>query len=276
LSTLSTVFDILSDLRARVIFYSCISKPRNILEIAEIWGYKSSTYFYQKRSREIIEKMQERKLIQVIEGNRFKSNYDLVLDKKEVKKFFEQTNDEISKEIIIEKYDFEILPAQLEDPLFKEFCLEKKPKLKDIISAITISDEEVKDFLLLWKNPLFKELFLSTDIIKRLIEDRQRLPENPREFLFSLTASLCEEVYLFKEGGGISGFPQPYLWLDVSEVLHLLVSDLKPLVNKPLFDKLRKSFQRVYTIMRKKFVIYGGRSEVSAYHIAKFTEIMSV
>jgi len=270
-----TGFDLLSDLRARVIFYSCISKPRNVLEIAEIWGYKSSTYFYQKRSREIIEKMLNKKLISV-EGNRFKSNYELVLDEEAIKKFFKRTNEEISKEIIIEKYDFEILPAQLEDPLFKEFCLDKKPELRNIISAIAISDREVKDFLLLWKNPLFKEVFLSSDIIKLLIEDRHRLPENPREFLFSLTVNLCEEIYLFKEGGGISAFPQPYLWLDVSEILHLLVSKLEPWLDKPMFDKLRQSFQKVYTIMREKFVIYGGRSEVSAYHIAKFTKIMNV
>jgi len=220
--------------------------------------------------------MQDRKLISVMEGGRFQSNYDLVLDKKGVRKFFERTNDEISTEIIIERYDFEILSSQLEDPLFKEFCLEKKPELREIIGAIAISDEEVEDFILFWKNPLFKEVFLSTDLTRRLIEDRERLPKNPRELLFSLTTNLCENVYLFKEGGGISEFPQPYLWLDVSEVIHLLVSRLDPWLNKLAFNNLKQRFQRVYTIMKEKFMIYGGRSEVSAYHIARFTEMMKI
>lgn len=268
----------LRDTRARVIYYSCIAEPKNILEIAKIWGYKTSTYFYQKRSKEIIAEMEANKIVSVIKGARFQSNYDLVLEEKGIRRFFEKTNNEISSEIIIEKYDYEILDSQLEDPLFREFCLEKKPELKQIIKEIKITDAEIGSFLSLWKDLQFRKIFLSTDCLSKVVGDRRRLPEDPRELLFSMTASICESIHLFKDGG-MPGFPQPYLWIDANEIFPLIVSKLESIRTGWLSAQLEtqsRSFQNVYAIMRNKFMVYEGRSEVSSYHVAKFVDIMGI
>lgn len=278
----SNKFDILADLRARVIYYSCLAEPKNILEISKLWNYRTATYFYQKRSKEIIKEMEEKKLISTIKGARFESNYDLLLKQNEVMKFFERTNLMISNQIIIEKYDWEVTETQLEDPLFREFCLEKKPKLKEILDKAKMTKKDTDSFLSLWKTHLFKKVFFSTDCIKRLIKNRQQLPQNPREFLFSLTTELCENVYSFKKESVdeyvIFEFPNPYLWLNVDEILPLVTNKLE----SPPFDSsqelkiLNLRFQDVYRNMVKKFELFEERSEISTYHIARFAKIVGV
>lgn len=278
----SNEFDTLEDLRARVIYYSCIAEPKNILEISKLWNYKTSTYFYQKPSKRIIQEMEARKLISTIKGARFESNYDLLLKKNEMVKFFEKTNYTISNQIIIEKYDWEITENQLEDPLFREFCLEKKPELKEILKIVKMTQEDSDSFLSLWKTHLFRKIFLSTDCIKRLIEDRQRLPQNPREFLFSMTTELCESIYTFKRERAheftVFEFPNPYLWLDIDEIFPLVMSKLEkasPNLSEEL-KTLNQRFRALYKNIVKKFKLFEDKSEVSTYHIARFVEMIGV
>jgi len=279
MSNYERLLDSLEDLRARVIYYSCIAEPKNILEIAKIWDYKTATYFYQKTSKKIIEEMIAKKIVFPIKGARFESNYELLVNRDVAQNFFENTNKEISNEIIVEKYDFEVSESQLEDSLFKEFCLEKKPELKPIIKAMEINEKEIDIFLSLWKDLLFRKVFLSTDCIKRLIEDRQRLPQDPTELLFSMTVGICESVYFFKEGGH-PDFPDPYLWLDIDEIFPLIIERLQSVALTPQTSKeikpLAQNFRNVYEIMKKKFMIYQGRSEITSFHIAKFVEAMNL
>ena len=268
---------VLEDIRARVIYYSCIAEPKNILEISELWDYKTPTYFYQAKSKEVIKKMASKKLISTLKGARFQSNYDLLLEKKSMNKFFEEANNEISNAVIIEKYDYEVTEGQLEDPLFKEFCIEKKPELKEVLDGIKIDSAEAESFLSLWNAPLFRKIFLSSDCVKKLIGDRRGLPQNPRELLFSVTISLCESTYFFKEGG-TPDFPDPYLWFNIDEIFPLILTKLE-LTKSNLpeeFRILNQCFKDVYKIMKDKFVIYEGRSEIGSYHISKFVEIIEV
>ena len=278
----SNEFDVFEDLRARVIYYSCLAEPKNILEISKLWNYKTSTYFYQKRSKEIIREMEAKKLISTIKGARFESNYDLLLDQNNLLKFFEKTNYLISNQIIIEKYDWEVTESQLEDPLFREFCLEKKPKLKGILAKIKLTYEDIESFFSLWKTAFFRNTFLSNDCIKKLVEDRQRLPRNPREFLFSMTIEFCEKIYSFKKEKNrefaIFESPNPYLWLDIDEMLPLVVNKLEsvsPNLSKE-FGTFNQSFQNVYKNMVKKFELLEDTSEVSTYHIARLVKMIGV
>jgi len=272
-------FDVLEDLRARVIYYSCIAEPKNILEIAKIWDYKTATYFYQKKSKKIIEEMKAKKIVSPIKGARFQSNYELLVDRDEAQNFFENTNKEISNEIIVEKYDYEISEDQLEDSLFREFCLEKKPELKPIIEAMEINEKEIDIFLSLWKDLLFRKVFLSTDCIKKLLENRERLPQSPRELLFSMTVGICESVYFFKEKE-YPGFPDPYLWLDIDEIFPLIIESLQSVEYATQTSKemktLAQNFRNVYEIMKNKFMIYQERSEIASFQIAKFVDIMKL
>lgn len=265
------------DTRARVIYYSCIAEPKNILEISELWDYKTPTYFYQAKSKEVINEMKSKKLISTLKGARFQSNYDFLLEKKNINKFFEKTNNEISNAVIIEKYDYEITEGQLEDPLFKEFCIEKKPELKEVLNGIKIDSKETESFLSLWRAPLFKTVFLLGDCIKRLMGDRRDLPQNPQELLYSMMIKLCESTYFFKEGG-TPDFPDPYLWLNIDEIFPLILPKLESAKSKlPEESKiLNQRFKDVYEIMKNKFAIYEGRSEIGSYHLAKFVEIIEL
>jgi len=279
MSQYNNMMPVLADLRARVIYYSCIAEPKNILEISKLWDYKTSTYFYQEQSRKVIDEMASKNIVKIIEGSCFRSNYDLLLDKKGALEFFERMNRKTSNEIIIEKYDYQVTEGQLEDGLFREFCIEKKPGLKAMLDAIAIVGEEIDSFLSLWETPPFRRIFLSADVIRKLIGDRQDLPQDPRELLFILTTDICERFYDYKEGG--SEFSTPYhpnLWLSVDEVLPLIFTLLKsakdnsPAESKMLHQRLRE----VYQIMKEKFAIYRGRSEISAYHVAKMVEMIGL
>jgi hypothetical protein len=268
---------VLDDLRARVIYFSCLAEPKNILEISKLWNYKTSTYFYQEKSREILNAMVSKGLISVVEGSCLQSNLDWVLERKRTTKFFEEINDLIANEIIVEKYEYEVTESQLEDPLFKEFCIEKKPELKGILSGIKIAGEEIDKFLLLWKNPGFKKVFLSPDVISELMYNRGELPRNPTELLFSLTVKTCEQVYFFKEGG-MPDFPDPNFWFEIQSAFPLLLTKLKVLTSESPADfrALTQRFKEVYEVLKGKFAIYVGRSEISAYHAAKFVEVMKL
>lgn len=270
---------LLEDLRARVIFYSCIAEPKNIFEISKLWDYKTSTYFYQSKSKELIEEMISTKLISTLEGSRYQSNYELILEKKRVVEFFEITNRMRGNEIIIEKYDYEVTEGQLEDLLFREFCIEKKPELKEIVAGTEIVGQEIVNFFSLWKTSLFKTIFLSSDLIKKLTGDRWELPKNPLNLLFDITMNMCERIYYFNEGGR-PGYTDPFLLLhlEIDEVFPLILTQLESAKSKfPEKSKvLNKRFKEVYDIMKNKFAIYLGRSEISSYHVAKIAEIMGL
>jgi len=279
MSQYDDMLSLLEDLRARVIYYSCIAEPKNILEISKLWDYKTSNYFYQEQSKKVIEEMTSKRIVEMVEGSCFKSNYDLLMDKKKAIEFFERTNSKISNEIIIEKYDYQVTEGQLEDRLFREFCIEKKPGLKAILDAIAIIGKEIDGFLSLWRTSLFRKIFLSTNVIRKLVSNRQELPEDPRELLFGITTDTCERFYDFKEGG--SEFTSPYhpdLWFSIDEVLPLIFTMLKSAnENCPEESRiLHQQLKGVYQIMKEKFAIYRGRSEISAYHVAKIVEMIGL
>lgn len=270
---------LLEDARGRVIFYSCIAEPKNILEISRLWDYKTSTYFYQARSKKVIGNMASKELISIIPGSRYKSSYDFLLKKRIVNEYFERINNEISNEIIIERYDYEVTEGQLEDRLFKEFCIEKKPELRDILNETKIVDKEVGMFISLWETPTFRTAFLSADCIKKYVGGRSELPENPIDLLFSLTANACERLYHYKEGGSPS-FENPFIrvWSEINEVFPLILTKLESSKSKSpnQFKAFARRFKNVYNIIRQKIAIYEGRSEISSYHIAKIADILGL
>lgn len=270
---------LLEDIRARVIFYSCIAEPKNILQFSKLWGYKTSTYFYQTKSKKLIDNMVSSRLISVAPGSRYKSNYDSFLKKRIVGEYFEKTNEEISNEIIIEKYDYEVTEGQLEDRLFKEFCIEKKPELKEILNAVKINDEEITSFISLWETSTFKTAFLSANCIKQYVGDRNELPENPIDLLFSFSANACERLYHYKEGG-TPRFENPFVrfWSEINEVFPLILANLETAQSESAgqFKNFARRFKNVYNILKEKIAVYEGRSEVSSYHVAKIADILGL
>ncbi len=274
----STEFETLEDMRARVIYYSCLAEPKNILEITKLWDYKTSTYFYQKKSKEIIQAMVTEKLVLSYKGAHFDSNYDLLLTPHPLLKFFEKTNHLIANDIIIQEYEYEVTAVQLEDKLFREYCLDKKPKLKEILQEIIISEIEVNKFYEFWKTKIFRNVFLSAENLKKIVGNRQGLPKNPREFLFSMTVGLCDRVYSFKREDAYLDFPTPYLWVDIDEILPLVIVKLEENLQNMTVDlkMFSEKFQEVYKMLVKKFSVLEEKSEVSDYHIKRFANLIGI
>ena len=269
---------LLEDLRARVIFYSCLARPMNVLEISKLWDYKTSTYFYQNQSKKVISELISKNIIETVEGSCYKANYDLILEKKGLEAFFNKINNGISNQILIEKYNYEITEGQLEDPLFKEFCIEKKSELKGILSDVEINPNEIDSFNLIWKQPIFKKIFLSADLIKKIVGDRWGLPKDPREFLFEITMNFLEKIYEYKENRLDDSPFHTDSWFMIDEIMPMLYSLFKDTQERYSTNSafLYKSIIDIYQIMNKKFSTYQGKNVISAFHVSKITEIIGI
>lgn len=273
----SKEWDLFEDVRTRVIYYSCLVEPKNILEITKLWDYKTSTYFYQKQSKRIIREMEVNKLISQIEGARFKSNYDLLLDSKQIRDFFNKTNQSISNKVIIREYKYEVTEIQLEDELFKEFCLEKKPKIKEMLNEIEIKREEISKFVDLWKTDLFRNILLSAQNIKKLIKNRHRLPDNPHELLFSISIDFCEKFFYFKKEENIYvDFPNPYLFLNIEEILPATINQFESMSSQMPADVkiFSNKFLDLYKILAPKFDFFKETIDVSDIQFERLVNII--
>jgi hypothetical protein len=262
-------FDLLENNTAKVIFYSCLSEPRGIPEIARIWSYRTSTYFYQEKARELLDQMEKKKLIAIkrAEGTKLElitSNYELIFSKKDIDAFFAATQKQLVTDLVKYEYGDELTPEQLQDNMYIQFCLEKKPYLKKAAEPITFTQSEIEAFVSLWRTPLFRESFLSTDLLTHLrtIKEDARLflPQNPRELLYSLTTTLCEDLYCPEEEVNLCWSlvpPSYYQPLNDDDLIQFLDSKLMGVKSRLMhrseeFEIFKRSIQKVCKVVADK------------------------
>lgn len=278
-------FALLENTTGRVIYYSCIAEPKTIPEIADLWGYKTSTYFYQKTTKKLIESMENEGLISFIKGRGggISSNYDLVINKEGTISFFKRLNDEVSAELILSVYDWEIEREQLENQMFREYCIDKKEGLRDRVRKIMFGEKDIEHFISLWKDDLFKNIFLSADFIKTLFNERRNLPQDPREFLYGLTLSVCEDISADEyedEDFSINLNPYRVIYLD-DESYRVLNSKIEPMSSLWRSPKQRLKLSRITTrieditkILVQKLEAYPEEMEGERPQLRKFIQKM--
>ena len=274
--------EILKRSTARVLYYSCLAEPKTIPEITRAWNYKSTAYFYQKPVKEILDLLLKHRLIEILEtsrgGGRIQSRYDMFIEGKELINFFDEVNLKIECELIVDEYDFEISFSQLQDKLFREFCLRRKPKLRKKIEIIKFSTDEAKTLSELWKNPMFSKIFLNINCIT-IIFNRYNLPEDPRFLLLGLTSALCHSIYEYEKQELFASPPFIYLFFphDIEDILPSVLNNIEIELsssNDKFVRKLFKTFWTVYDIIKRKIAVYNEVEEISSYHIRRFKNIM--
>lgn len=275
MTQLRTGISFLENNRARIIFYSCMGEPHTIIEISKSWGYKSVTYLYQKN---VVEEMRKNNLVQVMEKNGqrcFESNYDLIFDKERLDTFFIKLNEDIEIETIVKEYDYEISESQLEDKLFREFCIQKRENLQQKINKIHF-DEKNKDLLVnLWKNLAFRRVFLSLEILSKLIR-RDELPRNPVRLLFAVTYQMFEQIYsCVKQIEYPETFYSPDVYFRLEDVIVPLIETLNRL-DKSEIASLTNDFKAAYNAIEKKFMTYEPPSELRFYHMKRLVKLLGI
>jgi len=261
--------------RARIIFYSGMGEPRAISDMSKNWGYKSVTYLYQKN---IVEKMIENNLIEAVTRNGqryFRSNYDLIFDVKSLDQFFAELNEDIEIETIVKEYNYDISEFQLEDKLFREFCIEKKKNLKNKIEKIRFNEQDKELLVNLWRNRVFRKVFLSLEVLSKLVR-RDDLTESPVRFLFDFTYRIFEEIYSYLRQ---IEYPETFyssdMYIRLEDVIVPLIETLNKL-DRSEIESLTEYFGPAYKGIDQKFMMYEPPSEVRFYHMKKLVEILGV
>lgn len=286
MTALDKVSNLLQSTTERVIFYSCLSQPMTIPEIAKSWGYRSAAYFYHSNSRELLKRLIKSRLIftkRIGKGReQLLANYDILFEESDIASFFERVNTDIETELIQEEYP-EISEGQLSDSFFREYCLDKKPELTLRAQKISFGQQTISHLIPLWQDNLFKRVFLG---VKSLTEafHRSDLPGNPRKLLFGITSALTAELFELEKGRAFLEPPFTYLFVDfdVSDTLPAILEQLDLAANpkdkaaRIEFESFVSKFQNVYDALKEKILAYAEVEEVGSYHIRRFASLMKL
>lgn len=283
---MNRVPDLLQGTTERVIYYSCLSQPMTIPEIAKSWGYRSAAYFYHSNSRELLKELIKSSLIfseKIGKGReQLLANYDVLFEESDMASFFEKVNIDIETELIQEEYP-EISEGQLIDSFFREYCLKRKPELKLRAQKIRFDQQMIKHLILLWQDNLFRQVFLG---VKSLTEafHRSDLPGDPRKILFGITSAITAELFELEKGRAFLEPPFTYLFVDfnISDTLPAileqldLTANLKDEAARIEFESFVSKFEDVYDELKKKILAYADVEEVGSYHIRRFASLMKL
>lgn len=283
---MNKVSDLLRSTTERVIYYSCLSQPMTIPEIAKSWGYRSAAYFYHSNSRELLKELIKSSLIfteKIGKGReQLLANYDILFEESDMASFFEKVNIEIETELIQEEYP-EISEGQLSDSFFREYCLNKKPELKLRAQKIRFDQQTIRHLILLWQDNLFRRVFLG---LKSLTEafHRSDLPRDPRKLLFGITSAITAELFELEKGRVFLEPPFTYLFVDfdISDTLPAILERLDLVANpkdkaaRIEFESFVSKFEDVYDALKKKILAYAEVEEVGSYHIRRFASLMNL
>jgi len=272
----SAKFEELENVTARVIFYSCLDEPHSISEIAELWDYKTANYFYQRRQKKLFFELRDYELISFAgqKITQIRSNYDLLFSEDVVATLFNRINDGLSLDLIDKEYDYKINRDILRNEAFREVAIEQK-QLKKTLERLLFSEDQIDNFVSLWKNPLFKKVFLSSGFIKALSKNRKKLPVDPLDFIYNLVVSICEDIDSELETQyAIVGFYSlftDYLCLNDKSYTRLI-----DLINLHREDKEIENFISeifvIYDILKKKVEIYGEEEIEERPNMSKFVK----
>jgi len=184
------------NLRCKIIYYSCIN-PHTVAEMNDAWGYSSPTYLYQNDS---IERLEETGMISVSEDggkNIIRSKYDVLFEDSLVRDRQASINRDILQEYLLHSKGFHTTAS---DGMDLETLLDMGHEnldegMQDDVEHLQFDADEFRTLLVLWKNQVFKEIFLSLDITVKIAGDnKSRLPENPLDHMFRITAGLMTSI----------------------------------------------------------------------------------
>lgn len=247
--------DVLSDnLRCKIIYYSCIN-PHTISDLNREWGYNSPTYLYQK---DALQKLKDANLITVEkdEGkNIITSNYEALFSEENVERSMEKVNREILREFLIHSKGFH---SDTHTPQDKEVMLNMgrdnlEMELEENLRMMEFGEEEYRKLIKLWRRDLFKEVFLSLEVLTRLFKDRKKdLPDNPLIFLFRLTSGATHSISKVRKEKGVeipSGMKYRFekVVVPVYRTLKGKYSDGSG------YDDFRNYMKDVFSLFRTKF-----------------------
>jgi len=274
---------LLQNTTARVIYYSCLSDYKTIPEVAKLWGYRSAAYFYHSNSRELLNRMVTAQLV-VPRGigkgrEEFYANYNMILDEPDLTNFLKKVNEKTEIELIQEEYP-EIAYGQLSDPLFREYCLNRKRELKERTAKILFDQQAIECLAKLWEHPLYKRVFTTGESLSKAFH-RTRLPADPRELVFGITVSLCEKLFEL-ERGLFTTPPFVYLFVDfdIEDMLPTILNQLDLAANpsnkdeRNEFNSFIQEFKKAYEALRKRMSIYEQVEDVGSYHIRRFASLV--
>lgn len=282
----SGVYELLQNTTARVLYFSCLSAPRTIPEIAKFWGYKSAAYFYQSNSRSLLRKMVDSTLIMSRETGKgreqLSSNLEIVLEKSGLSSFFSNVNTNTEIKLVMEQHP-EIREGQLSDPSFREYCLSREPEINQRARRLRFDGDAVRDMENLWTQKSFSKLFIPIEALSKAL-DRYFLPGDPKELLFEVTCALCEEMFEWEKGKVIliPPFMNLFLTFDITEMLPAILDKLDAAAN-PLNSDARKefhsvatSFVRVYETLMRRIAAYEEIEDIRSYHIRRFLSLIGL
>jgi len=229
--------------------------------------------------------MIELKLIfpkETAKGEQLSSNYDIILTESSIAAFFKRLNTQIDIELIEEEYP-EIAEGQLDDPFFREYCLNKKPELKSRAQEIRFEQQTIDSLTKLWKHDLFRQVFLPIEALTKAY-DRGELPKDPLDLLFGMTSAICEKIFELQEGKVFIEPPFVYLFVnfDINDTLPAILSELDKVAN-PKDNKARANFRslidrfaEVYDLTKEKILAYGKLEDVGSYHIRRLASFLNI
>lgn len=244
------------DLRCKVIYYSCIT-PSTISDLNKAWGYSSPTYLYQNNS---LEKLKEAGLITVDKdggSNLIQSKYG-PLFRQDIREWSrEHVNHEILKEFLIHSKGFHPRTEHHEDEkdLLQIGRGNLEDDLEENLQQLEFNQSEYETLCTLWKNPVFKETFLSLENVSRLFTDRKDdLPDNPLTFLFNLTAGIASSITRGRKERQALDIPPgiQYRTENIIVPTHRLLEDHAEGENEE-YQAFVTAMKDVYSLFRTKF-----------------------
>ncbi len=256
-------FEILKETTARVIFYSCLAEAKSLSEIAKLWGYKTPTYFYQSKTKKMLKKMEQAGLITIERRKGIKSalilaNYDVIFSQEDIDEFFIRVNKGIAIHALLEDAQEKITGNKSRKKYFEK-------RFKPLLERILFTDDSIAAIVDLWKDPYYRKFFLDPELLTRTREkkeiSRAILPEDPKDLLYEITASLCYETYSFRRDeaslvsrGSFSSYliPPTYI-IKREEVLDYMVSKYNAISSKES-EGFGRRFKKVYEIFVKRYV----------------------
>lgn len=241
------------NLRCKIVYYSCIN-PNTISGLNEAWGYSSPTYLYQDKT---LEKLKDNGLVEIDRRgskNVIKSDYKKIFSEENMEDSRESINREIVREFLIHSKGFHPQhknPAEVEN-LVEMGKSNLEEEQKEELAEIEFSREDYRKLKELWKNPVFREIFLSTEITARVVGDKKnRLSENPLNYLFKLTAGVISSINRARRNEPLEIPPE--LKHRAEKIIVPIHRKLKKRDGSEEHSEFTEKMNDVYSLFRNKF-----------------------
>ena len=285
------IYDMLENTTVKVIYHSCLAEPKTLSDVASIWDYQSPNYFYQKNQRKLIGEMSELGLISYSLSHRgdIISNIDIMFEEYNVKSFFNEINVQITNNIIDNKYENKFSDQVLNDITFLQYLISKEEGLKELLSKTMFNESDIGTMMDLFKNDVFRMIFLDAFFIKSIFNKRENLPNNLLNFLYDLLITLCDDYnsIIYERGedfvdegeiGNVVSFmplSYNYLFLDNENYHYLYENYNKKKYDDDDYDNMLNNLNKLYNILKRKAeVLFEEEIEEKPY-LYNFMEVFT-